>query len=86
MDEEKSGVFSGLFGFGDDGAHPLPIGNNMAVDDFIVGGAGVAGLFDKGGTNGEVFAFAVDIECDVLSGRGFTYELVDFWDGNVAEL
>lgn len=85
MDKEKSRVLACLFGFGDDGAHPLPVGDDMAVDDFVVGGAGVAGFFDEGSTYGQVFAFAIDVEGDVLSGGGFSDELVDFWDGDVAE-
>jgi hypothetical protein len=86
LDEEEPGVFSGLFGFGDDGAHALPVGDNMAVNDFVVGGAGVTGLFDEGGTDGEVFTFAVDVESDVLTSGGFPDELVDFGDSYVTEL
>ncbi len=86
MDEEETGVFSCSFGFGDDGAHALPVGDNIAVDDFVVGGAGVTGLFDQGGTDGEVFTLSVDVESDVLTSRGFPDELVDFGDSYVTEL
>ena len=73
MDEEKSRVLAGLFGGGDDGAHALTMAHDVAIDDIVVGVAGIARLFHEGAREGERFAVAKDFESQRCAGLGFAY-------------